>query len=40
VLEIAGLPATVQPAAMAVAADAATDCTIGERLRRNMERTP
>ena len=39
VLEIAGLPATVQPAAMTTAATT-TDCLIGERLRRNMERTP
>ena len=40
VLEIAGLPARVQPAAMTAAAEGGTDCLIGERLRRNMERTP
>ena len=40
VLEIAGLPATIQPAAVTAAAEGATDCMIGERLRRNMERTP
>jgi hypothetical protein len=39
VLEIAGLPARLVPAAAGGAA-AAVDCLIGERLRRNWERDP
>jgi hypothetical protein len=39
VLEIAGLPATIQPAAMTAVAGT-TDCMIGERLRRDWERDP
>ena len=38
VLEIAGLPARVEPAALTAAAE--VDCLIGERLRRNWEREP
>jgi hypothetical protein len=39
VLEIAGLPATIQPAAVTAVAGT-TDCMIGERLRRDWERDP
>jgi hypothetical protein len=38
VLEIAGLPAVVFPAA--AAGEPATDCLVGERLRRTWEREP
>jgi hypothetical protein len=39
VLEIAGLPDRLVPAAMS-AAQPSMDCLIGERLRRNWERDP
>jgi hypothetical protein len=39
ILEIAGLPARVEPAAVTAAQDR-VDCLIGERLRRNWERDP